>query len=385
MNLLLRPQGRCAATIVAVGLLAGNLGAESQTQSEPGVQVGHLALLLGVARGPAGSAFMASLSRPDSSAEFRIGGLLLESPDDRKGQWLDFGTAKPGGVASVALTEEAAIVAVARVGAGKVEVLSYELRSGHVDSWEMPGIRSRPAFARRPEGGLYLAWLDPEGASSTLWLQSLDPRGKRVGPATSVGLGRGAPGELSLLSTRGGKLYVVWSEPVNGRDDSSGKALWACDLSAQERRIERDCPVPVTHGEERALGRFSAECALDSCWVLWFDGAVRLRLLDFDREMATEPPVVTASSGRAIRLPTFGVSQTGVLVVWNESVENRGWELRAKWVDTRNGGAAALASSARPWDSPWLEAAGGASDVLVAWIDDEHMLRHRFVHQTTSP
>ncbi len=379
MKTLQRCLARGVAVALALSMPGTHLGAGTPGQSSLDDSAGSLVRLLDVARSPSGAGVVAVLRRQASAKNLELGALLLEGSDDAGGRWVSLGSPGPCPVAAVGMTDEAAVVGCIR--AGSLLVFSYRLEGGQQSTFAIPGVRQRPALGRGPDGGLYLSWLE-DGASSMLWVQELDRQGERSGPPWSIGLGRGAARDLELLATARGDLHALWSTSASGHGDSSEEILRGCDLLAARAAGAGECSVAVTRPEEKVLSWWSSACSGAACWVLWFDGALRVRSLDLAAYTARDPVVVEARPGGAIRLPQLAATETGALAVWNESDASGdmgGWELRAQWIDSRADSAAVLASTDRPQDSSRVRVAGSKADVLVAWTSENGTVAHMFL------
>lgn len=366
----------CAMTLALAGT---GLSAEARDEGSRKDSARSPVVLLDVARSPSGAGVVAVLRRPAAAKSLEVGALLLAGPADTVGRWVGLGSPGPCLAAGVGMTDEAAVVGCIR--AGSLHAFTYRLEDGRQSTFALPGVRQRPALGRGPNGGLYLAWLE-DGASSTLWVQELDRRGDRSGTPWSIGLGRGAPRDLALLATGRGELHALWSESASGRGDSSEKILRGCDLLAARAAGAGECSVAVTRPEEKVLSWWSSACSGAACWVLWFDGALRVRSLDLAAYTARDPVVVEARPGGAIRLPQLAATETGALAVWNESDASGdmgGWELRAQGIDSRADSAAVLANTDRPQDSSRVRVAGSKADVLVAWTSENGTVAHMFL------
>lgn len=367
----------CAMTLALAG---AGLSAEVRGEGPPKDSARTLEVLLDVARSPSGAGLVAVLRRPAEAKGLEVGALLLAGPDDTVGRWVRLGSPGPCLAAGVGMTDEAAVVGCIR--AGSLQVFSYRLESGQQSSWAIPGVRQRPALGRGPDGGLFLAWLEEEAGSARLQVQALDRHGDRSGTPWSIGLGRTAPRDLSLLATERGDLHALWSESASGGGDSPQKSLRGCDLVAARAAGAGECSVAAMRPEERVPSWWSSACSGAACWVLWFDGALRVRSLDLQAYPAREPVVVEARPGGTVRLPTLAATQTGAVAVWNDSLGSGAggsWELRAQGVGSRADAVTVLAKSDRPQDSPRVRAAGANADVLVAWIAESGTVAHRFL------
>jgi hypothetical protein len=239
-----------------------------------------------------------------------------------------------------------------------------------------------PLLAANPQGGLHLGWLeeDDEGAPVFALLE-LGPDGS-VGARRRVHGPREHPLEFALVSSPKGDLHVVWTQAVDPRNEAAGRSIWSCQLGREGQPLDAlpDCPRAVTGPDERARGRIAAACAERACWVAWLDGSIRVKPLSASAPALAMPRAGEEGSATVLSTPAMAATTSDALLVWGESDEASGWQLRGQWLgrlEPRAGAAGTaagqplvLAAAERP-DKPMLLAVGGTSDVLVLWRDPE--------------